>query len=148
MKTTTAQHTNNINNINNELNTLGQNLTTLFNSHIQYKVYTSKRDQGTGGTVSANTWYFSQTISQFIETVPSGVTLIPIHIQYHYFDTTESYNDSSNKGKTLTRAITTIDPRSKIGASNTMYSVFTQSTEQWKEVGYYYTIGVLEIKSI
>ena len=155
LKTKTETNTNDISGLKTkdtqfetELDNFAQNVIMKINSYIQYKVYTSKRDRGTGRTTSANTWYFSQTISQFIETVPSGVTLIPIHIQYHYFDTTEAYNDSANKGKTLTRSITTIDPQQKVGSSNTMYSVFTQSSEQWTEVGYYYTIGVLEIKTM
>ena len=123
------------------------NLTTALNGKIQYKIYTTirRKDAETKTTNNVGGVFNTSRPQDFVETIPSGATLIPISLRYHYFDTNDAYNDSSNKGQELLTCTVRIDPAMVIKGI-TMFNWLVQSSYNWTEVGYYIEYGVLEIK--
>ena len=147
LKITASQHTHNINDINTDLNNFSQNFPTMINSHIQYKVYTTARNSVSQETTDTAALTFNQTTTQFTESVPAGVTLIPISAECHYFKTIDEYNNNSNKGHMPIQFTTNIWPAYNTGGTNT-YTITLMNKSTWTAVGYYWKVGVLEIKQI
>ena len=135
----------NINRVENSVYSSIDNLTTALNGKIKYKVYTTVRQADSSNNIKAFGFMFDPTsASQIVETVPPRTTLIPIHAQYHYFNTADEFNDSNNTGDTLINCTVHIKPGMTV-RNKTIYDIHVSNPTDWKSAGYYFTIGVLEI---
>ena len=130
-------------NLNDKFDNFSKTLLTSLDKKIKYKVYTTVRQADIANDIiSFGIWFYPT--GQHVEPAPIGATLIPIHAQYHYFKTSDEFNDSNNPGETLTNCTIDIGPR-ETNDDREAYHIYVSRKDAWSQAGYYFTIGVLEI---
>lgn len=158
LEETSTDHTNKIDTLQKDMNRNKNNISDLetttteldnkINEHIQYKVYTTKK-QKYPSPINANNITTRFNLSSpdiFVEPVPENTTLIPINALYLYYATIDDYNNPNNKGKRLLKCTTVIEPGGTNQGENS-YDFRLMNPEAWTSVGDYWVMGVLEIKN-
>lgn len=156
LEDTSADNTNKINGLQRDVSRNTSDITSLktttteldnkINNHIQYKVYTTRKNKYPTPLNANNlTDRLSLTPDLFVEPVPADTTLIPISARYLYYQTEDEYNNPNNKGRNLLTSAITIEPRETTN-SKTFFTIHIVNNVNWTAVGDYWMLGVLEIK--
>lgn len=141
----------NVSNNSNAISRLEANNTELnnkINDHIQYKVYTTRKQKYKTTLTSDNigTTFIQNAPNIFVEPVPANTTLIPISVRYLYYPTEDEYNNPNNKGQRLIKCTVRIDP-AETRNGHSSYNIQVMNPVVWSAVGAYWMFGVLEIKN-